>query len=457
MKRIRTMIPICLLASYAAAQEPQPAPAPPAPPAAPAAPAPAPAPAPAAAPAPPAPPVDIDIPEGIAREMAQEARELAEEARRTAEDARRNAMDNLNFDFRLDLGPLMAQVAPVPPAPPTPPPNDVEPRIKEEMDRQMARMNNRLRHMSDESLYNEGQRSLDNHRYAEALEDFSQVASRAGAHADGAFYWKAYSLIRLGRRDEAIAAIAELRKTYPNSRWLDDAKALELEAGKPVNPESESDEELKLIALNGLMQSDPDRALPILQNLLKSNQPPRLKKRAVYVLAASGSPKAQQILEQLARGGQANPDLQLVAIRYLGERRNQPSNAQLLTDIYAHTTDVNIKRAVLEEFGSGRDSAHLLEIAKTEHDPKLRQFAIQMLSGTRAADTGDALAALYASEQDQETKTAIIDALSGQRNAKALVQTARAEKDPKLKQRIVERLAGMKSPEATDYLMEILK
>ena len=44
-----------------------------------------------------------------------------------------------------------------------------------------------------------------------------------------------------------------------------------------------------------------------------------------------------------------------------------------------------------------------------------------------------------------------------QRNAKALVQVARAEKDPKMKLQIVERLANMKSTEATDYLMEILK
>ena len=71
--------------------------------------------------------------------------------------------------------------------------------------------------MDDDRLYDSGQRALDNHRYDEALEDFSQVASRAGARADGAFYWKAYSLIRLGRRDEAMAAIAELRKSIPTA------------------------------------------------------------------------------------------------------------------------------------------------------------------------------------------------------------------------------------------------
>ncbi len=435
MKRIQMFIPICLLAGYAAAQAPQPAPA---------------APAPAAAPAPlPEPSVSVEVmTDDMQREIAQEAREAArevdQEARDLAAEARRTAREYAQ------RGLAFAQVAPVPPVPPTPPtPPDMQ-----DMVNRVQRM---ARRMNDDRLYDSGQRALDNHRYAEALEDFSQVASRAGARADGAWYWKAYSLIRLGRRDEAMAAIAELRKTYPNSRWLDDAKALEVEAGKPVNPESESDEELKLIALNGLMQSDPDRALPLLESLLKGNQPPRVKKRAIYVLAESSSPKAQQALEQVARGGQANPDLQLAAIRYLGERRNQPAHSQLLADIYTHSTDVNIKRAILDAFDSGRDKDRLLQIAKTERDPKLRQYAIQNLGGTRAADTGDALAALYASEQDQETKMAIIDALSSQRNAKALVQTARAEKDPKMKQRIVERLAGMKSPEATDYLMEILK
>ena len=37
-----------------------------------------------------------------------------------------------------------------------------------------------------------------------------------------------------------------------------------------------------------------------------------------------------------------------------------------------------------------------------------------------------------------------------------MIQIARSEKDPKMRQRIVERLVNMKSPEATDYLLEIL-
>lgn len=369
--------------------------------------------------------------------------------------------------------------------------------------------------VSDDRQYSAGQNALENRRYEEAVEDFGQVAARGGARADGALYWKAYALIKLNRRQDALAAIAELRKSYASSRWLDDAKNLEVEAGKPVSPESESDEDLKLLALNGLMQSEPERAFPILESLLKGTQSPTLKKRAIFVLAQSNLPQAQTLLEQIARGS-ANPDLQLKAIQYVGERRRNSGGGQLLAEIYTASNDTSVKRTVLNSFGSMRDKDHLLQvaksekspelrleairmlsgmngasaelwqlyqaepsgdtkleilqtlpssgnmdrfldIAKTEKDVKVRRFAIQQLGNSRAITTGDALASLYASEQDQEVKRAVIDTLSGQRNAKALVACAKSEKDYRMQQRIIERLVGIKSPESTDYLMEILK
>jgi len=64
---------------------------------------------------------------------------------------------------------------------------------------------------------------------------------------------------------------------------------------------------------------------------------------------------------------------------------------------------------------------------------------------------------MYGAEQDQEVKRAIIDALYNQKNVKALISVARSEKDLQMKRRILDRLVNMKSPEASDYLMEILK
>jgi hypothetical protein len=318
-----------------------------------------------------------------------------------------------------------------------------------------------------DALYERGQSALDRHRWDEALADFTQAASQAGSRADGALYWKAYTLNKLGRRDDALAAIAELRKSYASSRWLDDSAALELEVkqanGQPVSPDSQSDEDLKLMALNGLMRSDPDRAITALDGLLKSGQSPKLKEQALFVLAENSSPKAQQMLEQVARGS-GNPDLQLKAINYLGAPRgrkadgqNQPNNGQLLSEIYAASSDVNVKRAVLNAYSSNRDSDHLLQAAKTEKAADLRMDAIRRLTSLRNPAVADALVGIYSSEQDKQVKRTIIDAFVSQGAVKQLVAVARTEKDPELVRDIVGRLAGMKSPEAADYLMEIVK
>jgi hypothetical protein len=316
---------------------------------------------------------------------------------------------------------------------------------------------------SDDRLYQDGQRALDSRRWDQALEDFNQVAARAGSRADGALYWKAYTLNKLGRRDEAVAAIAELRKSYASSRWLDDAKALEVEvkqaAGQKVSPESESDEDLKLMAINGLMQSDSERAIPLLENLLKGAQSPKLKERALFVLAQSSVPKAQQLLEQVARGG-GNPDLQVKAINYVGVARRKPGagNGQLLSEIYAATNDANVKRAILSAYMANRDTEHLLQIAKTEKALELRLDAIRYAGGVPSGPGGgDALVAIYGSEQDRQVKQTIVETLFAHGNAKAMVDLARAEKDTEMKKTIVRYLSTMRGKEATDYLMEILK
>jgi hypothetical protein len=312
---------------------------------------------------------------------------------------------------------------------------------------------------SDDRLYASGQRELDQSHWNSALTNFAEVAGRGGPRADGALYWKAYALNKLNRRDEALAAIAELRKSHPGSKWLDDAGALEIEvkqaSGQNVSPEGQPDEELKLMALNALVNSDPDRALPLLEGLLKGSQTPRVKERALFVLAQSSAPRAQQLLEQLARGN-GNPDLQLKAIQYLGVAGRRQGNGQLLSTVYAASNDETTRRAVLHALMVSGDTDRLLQAVKAEKTPELRAEGVRLLAGK--SETGDALTSMYASEQDQQVKRAILDSLMAQRNAKALVDLARKERDPETKRELVRRLSTMKSSkEATDYMLELLK
>lgn len=386
--------------------------------------------------------------------------------------------------------PPAPRVAPVPPVPPVPPVAPAPPapfdfdfdfdfNLGPEWNAKMADFNDKMAQFNakmatvgaglfqrrsfgrsnDDRLYASGQRELDRSQWNAALTDFSEVAGRAGARADGALYWKAYALNKLNRRDDALAAIAELRKSHPGSKWLDDANALEIEvkqaSGQNVSPEGQPDEELKLMALNALVNSDPDRALPLLEGLLKGSQTPRVKERALFVLAQSSAPRAQQLLEQMARGN-GNPDLQLKAIQYLGTVGRKQGNGQLLSSVYAASNDESTRRAVLHALLASGDTDRLLQAVKAEKSPELRAEGVRLLGGK--AEITDALAALYPTEQDQQVKRAILDSLFAQRNAKALVDLARKERDPETKREMVRRLATMKSSkEATDYMLELLK
>src|SRR5579863_5026136 len=384
-------------------------------------------------------------------------------------------------------------------------------REQEKRDREQERLE-RL-----DELYSDGREALDEDRYDRAAEKFSELASMNGAQTDAAMYWKAYAENKLGKRDSALATIADLEKKYAQSRWIKDAKALEIEVrqstGQPAHPESQPDEELKILAITGLMNSDPQRAMPLLEKVLNGPGTPKEKSKALFVLAQNGSPQSREILARIARG-ESNPDLQRKAVEYLGLFGGQEAR-QTLATIYASTNDPSIKRAILKSYMIGGDKEHLLaaakgekdaslradaikqlgimhapeelrqlyktetslevkkdilqafflsgdakflaEAAQGEKDPEVRRTAIRNLGLVGSPDAKEALLAIYAKETDRENKEAVLNALFIQGNAHALVTIARSEKDPQLKKTAVSKLAIMNSKEGNDYLMELLQ
>ena len=120
---------------------------------------------------------------------------------------------------------------------------------------------------SEQELYAQGTTALDRGEFDKAAQAFTQAAALKGERADGALYWSAYAQNKRGRRDDALQAITSLKSSYPKSRWLRDARALEVEirqaSGQSAVPDRNGDEDLKLMALGGLMNADPDRALPL--------------------------------------------------------------------------------------------------------------------------------------------------------------------------------------------------
>lgn len=369
-----------------------------------------------------------------------------------------------------------------------------------------------------DDLYERARDLIENSKFDRAIVELDRLIPLKSNRTDAALYWKAYVLSRLGQRPEALTTIGDLTKQYPESRWLKDAKAIEVEvrqsSGQPVSPASQDDEDLKLMALRGLMNSDPEQALPVLEKMLTGTNSPKVKDRALFVLSQSRSARAREIIAGVAKGN-ANPDLQMRAIRYLGMMGGAESRT-LLADAYKATPDVAVKRAILRSYMTsgdrerlfglakaetdqslraeavrqlgvmnargelqqlytsessievrkqilqamfvGGDSERLIELAKGEKEPELRRVAIRNLGQMKRPGTSEALVAIYNSDTNPEVRKAVINALFIQSNASALVSLARAEKSIEMKKEIVQKLTNMtKSKEATDYLMELLK
>ena len=124
-----------------------------------------------------------------------------------------------------------------------------------------------------DDLYERARDLIEEGKYERAIGDLDRVIGLKSNRTDAALYWKAYSLSKLGRKADALSALGELQQQFKDSRWAKDAKALDLEvrqsSGQAVAPESQNDEELKLMALRGLMNSDAERAMPIIEQMLK--------------------------------------------------------------------------------------------------------------------------------------------------------------------------------------------
>ena len=368
-----------------------------------------------------------------------------------------------------------------------------------------------------QELYDDGREALDDERYEQAEAKFKELAQMNGAQTDAALYWKAYAENRMGKREAALTTLADIKKRFPQSRWQRDAGVLELEvkqsSGQPVKPGDQGDEELKLMAIQGLMNSDPERAMPLLEKVINGSGTPREKSRALFVLAQSGSAQGREIIGRIAKG-QSNPELQREAIKYLGLFGGAQSR-QIMADVYASNPDASVRRSILRAYMLGGDkerlfaaakgekdeslrreairqlglvhgvseleqlyqtetstnlrreilqafflageSGKLVQAAQSEKDPQLRLAAIRNLGLIHSDESSKALQALYSKETDRGLKEEVLNAYFLQGNAAALVAIARGEKDPELKKTAVSKLSLMHSKEATDYLMELLQ
>ena len=264
--------------------------------------------------------------------------------------------------------------------------------------------------VTDDDAYTVGRRAMDENRWPDAVSAFDRVINEKGKRVDSALYWKAYSLKKLGKTPLAVATCDQLHSQFADSPWNKDCAVISIdgpdskamvEQWRRGVPDADSvrvkvapygifmdggdskvargsDEDLKILALNSLLNREPSTAIPLLRGILSGNQPISVKKRALFVLAQSKSPEADSILHDAALG-KLDPQLQEEAIRSMAVFQGKRAN-DTLAEVYRTTTDPKIKRSIISAMFITRDAPRMVEMAKSEKDLELKRTIVSQLA-----------------------------------------------------------------------------
>lgn len=256
---------------------------------------------------------------------------------------------------------------------------------------------------------------------------------------DEALYWLAQSLFQMGSDAEALGVIERLEREQARSRWALPAKSLRVEIAqrsgrsdllwriavapapmapaetplprmtppvavraprspratpRPPSPPAVAPlppgltmTDVRIQALSGLLREDPERAVPVLREIVVDEVETPQARRALFVLGLSPHEDARETVKRFAQTGPEG--LRVVAIEQMA--RWPAGDARgLLATVYASGSG-RVKLQVLRSLAGTRADRELIRIARTEQDPELRRYAIVQL---RQLDTGAARAFL---------------------------------------------------------------
>jgi tetratricopeptide (TPR) repeat protein len=298
-----------------------------------------------------------------------------------------------------------------------------------------------------DSLYRAARAALTDGDFKRAATIFATVAEKYpdSEFAPDALYYRAYALFKSGSSrelDQAVAALDRQAIRYPKAGTLNDAKQLRAsirsEQAKRGNGEAgleiaagattlrnetrcpTDDDDMRLTALAGIIQLDPDQVLPVLQKLLerKDECSIRLRKRAVNMVAQTKEEERADILLRVA-STDPSPEVRREAVQWLSsvntERAAKALDSILFNAVDADTRDRAL--SALSQHKSPSARASLRRFAEQTKIPtELRVRAVYYITqGRRTGDESEFLRSLFAKTASPELREAIIQGIANQR------------------------------------------
>jgi HEAT repeat protein len=217
--------------------------------------------------------------------------------------------------------------------------------------------------------------------------------------------------------------------------------------------------EFKIVVLQALVESDPQRGIVAANDWLKPNsgQTPPCRRAALRVLARNGGKTATPTILNVA---QKDEDLKVrqTAISLLGAT-NDESVIDPLRDFALNAPQPEINEAAmfaLSQNTSPRAASVLADIAISNKPLPLRKTAIRSIANRLGEPAVDALFKIYDSSQDIEIRKSVISGLSQRRSERAgerLLQIARSAETVELRKAAISALGRRGGTNYIDALM----
>ncbi len=324
-----------------------------------------------------------------------------------------------------------------------------------------------------DSLYRAAVQRLNQDDYRRAAEMFARIQERypRSNYAAQALYYQAFALYRNGREEDLRAGLDALRllqDRYADAyRSLSEAQTLsariqgalarrgDSRAAEDIARQAreirertrtgrqgeacEGEDEMRLAALNALLQMSSERALPIIEKVLANRDDDAcsvaLRRKAVFLLAQHVREENLDLLLDLARN---DPDREVraQAVFWLSQVPGDRT-VTALEQILRESDDLELqKKAIfaLSQSGGERANQVLRDYALREDAPlELRENAIFWIGQGQGEAAGRFLRELYGRTSDAKLREKVIFSVAqrgGRENARWLLDRAVDTNEP---------------------------
>ncbi len=233
---------------------------------------------------------------------------------------------------------------------------------------------------------------------------------------DNALYWLAYSLkksinniddreLQVEALELAIKKINFLVKDYPSSNWIDDGKILKIEIAEDLikrgligykkiieqSSEEKSRENIKLYALDALLNMNDKKAFPLLKKMIYSDYSIKLKKKAIFVISQQNDKRVLPLLTQISLSNN-HYDLTKEAIFWIGQI-NGKEGLKSLMSIYKKLKGVKLKEKTIFAISQTGEQGitELIKIYKDEKNIKLKKKILFWVGQSKSKKASDFL------------------------------------------------------------------